>query len=112
MATPGKTEQENQRYQSEEFFELSGIGHVGVFKVETSLLEVTEELLNSPTQFVKSESFFTVEAVAHEVKPVIPTPLTNDVGLNAGKAANSLLIKPLQPDPREPLQGRESLQNL
>ena len=55
MATPSKTEQESQSHKGEEFLKLSCFGHVGVFKVESPLLEVAEELLDSPTQLVKGE---------------------------------------------------------
>lgn len=78
MTTPGKAEEESQSYEGEELLELSGIGHVGVFKVEAPLLEVAEELLDSPAQLVKSEGLLTVEAVAHEMQSVIPTPFASD----------------------------------
>lgn len=78
MATPSKTEQESQSHKGEEFLKLSCFGHVGVFKVESPLLEVAEELLDSPTQLVKGEGLLSMEAVAHKVKPVIPTPLASD----------------------------------
>ena len=68
MAPPGKAEEKGQAHEGKEFFELSGISHVGGFKIETTLFEVTKQELNTPAEFVKFERFMTVEAVADKMK--------------------------------------------
>ncbi len=78
MAAPPVAEQECQSDKGEELFEFSGFCHMGIFQVEPTLLEMTEELFDPPSQLVKFECLRPMEAVADEVNALITPPFAGD----------------------------------
>jgi hypothetical protein len=68
LAAPGVALHEGQRYQREELFKLSGVGHVRVLKVETPLLQVAEEQLNAPPKLLEFNGFVSAKALAENME--------------------------------------------
>lgn len=78
ITAPSEAENKGKRDQSEEFFELGRVCHVGIFEIEPSLFEMTEKLFDSPAQLVKFKSFGSVKAVTNKMEAVVATSLRGD----------------------------------